>query len=70
MVHIIIVACETKFAIRVFSVFKTLGNEYIKALFDRNLRHLIGSLNGFADVPNPCFWRVVEYAWLGDWRHP
>ena len=31
---------------------------------------LFGSLNGFADVPNPCFWRVVEYAWLGDWRHP
>ena len=31
---------------------------------------LFGSLNGFADVPDPCFWRVVEYAWLGDWRHP
>ena len=23
-----------------------------------------------AGVPNECFWRVVEYAWLGDWRHP
>ena len=31
---------------------------------------LFGSLSGFADVPGPCFWRVVEYAWLGDWRHP
>ena len=31
---------------------------------------LFGSLSGFADVPNECFWRVVEYAWLGDWRHP
>ena len=31
---------------------------------------LFGSLNGFADVPKECFWRVVEYAWLGDWRHP
>ena len=28
---------------------------------------LFGSLNGFADVPNECFWR---YVWLGDWRHP
>ena len=31
---------------------------------------LFGSLNGFAGVPGECFWRVVEYAWLGDWRHP
>ena len=31
---------------------------------------LFESLNGFADVPGPCFWRVVEYAWLGDWRRP
>ena len=31
---------------------------------------LFGSLTGFDDVPSPCFWRVVEYAWLGDWRHP
>ena len=31
---------------------------------------LFGSLSGFADVPNECFWRVVKYAWLGDWRHP
>ena len=31
---------------------------------------LFGSLSGFADVPKECFWRVVEYAWLGDWRHP
>ena len=23
-----------------------------------------------AGVPNECFWRVVEDAWLGDWRHP
>ena len=23
-----------------------------------------------AGVPDECFWRVVEYAWLGDWRHP
>ena len=23
-----------------------------------------------AGVPNECFWRVVEYAWLGDWRRP
>ena len=21
-------------------------------------------------MPNELFWRVVEYAWLGDWRHP
>ena len=31
---------------------------------------LFGSLTGFDDVPNKCFWRVVKYAWLGDWRHP
>ena len=31
---------------------------------------LFGSLTGFDDVPNKCFWRIVEYAWLGDWRHP
>ena len=31
---------------------------------------LFGSLTGFDDVPNKCFWRVVEYAWLGNWRHP
>ena len=31
---------------------------------------LFGSLSGFADMPNECFWRVVKYAWLGDWRHP
>jgi len=23
-----------------------------------------------AGVPNECFWLVVKYAWLGDWRHP
>ena len=23
-----------------------------------------------AGVPNECFWRVVEYAWLGNWRRP
>ena len=23
-----------------------------------------------AGVPNECFWRVVEYALLGDWRRP
>ena len=23
-----------------------------------------------AGVPDPCFWKVIEYAWLGDWRHP
>ena len=33
-------------------------------------RLFFGSLTGFDDVPNKCFWRVVEYAWLGDWRHP
>ena len=21
-------------------------------------------------VPDPCFWLVVEYAWLGNWRRP
>ncbi len=21
-------------------------------------------------VPGPCFWLVVEYAWLGNWRRP
>ena len=31
---------------------------------------LFGSLSGFADVPKECFWRVVKYAWLGDWRRP
>ena len=31
---------------------------------------LFGSLTGFADVPKECFWRVVKYAWLGDWRRP
>ena len=31
---------------------------------------LFGSLSGFADVPKECFCRVVEYAWLGDWRRP
>ena len=24
----------------------------------------------FDGVPDPCFWLVVEYAWLGDWRRP
>ena len=24
----------------------------------------------FNGVPDPCFWKVVEYAWLGDWRQP
>jgi len=24
----------------------------------------------FDGVPGPCFWLVVEYAWLGNWRHP
>ena len=23
-----------------------------------------------AAIPDGIFWRVVEYAWLGDWRHP
>ena len=23
-----------------------------------------------AGVPDPCFWLVVEYAWLGNWRQP
>jgi len=23
-----------------------------------------------AAVPDGIFWLVVEYAWLGDWRHP
>ena len=23
-----------------------------------------------AGVPDPCFWKVVEYAWLGNWRRP
>ena len=31
---------------------------------------LFGSLSGFAGLPNECFWLVVKYAWLGDWRHP
>ena len=31
---------------------------------------LFGSLSGFANVPKECFWRVVKYAWLGDWRRP
>ena len=24
----------------------------------------------FGNVPDPCFWLVVEYAWLGNWRRP
>ena len=24
----------------------------------------------FDGVPDPCFWKVIEYAWLGDWRQP
>ncbi len=24
----------------------------------------------FDGVPDPCFWKVVEYAWLGNWRRP
>ena len=24
----------------------------------------------FGGVPGPCFWLVVEYAWLGNWRRP
>ena len=24
----------------------------------------------FDGVPDPCFWLVVEYAWLGNWRQP
>ena len=27
---------------------------------------LFGSLNGFAGLPDECFWLVVKYAWLGD----
>jgi len=27
---------------------------------------LFGSLNGFAGLPDDCFWLVVKYAWLGD----
>ena len=23
-----------------------------------------------AGVPDPCFWKVVEYAWLGNRRRP
>ena len=23
-----------------------------------------------AGVPDPCFWKVMEYYRLGDWRHP
>ena len=24
----------------------------------------------FDGLPDPCFWKVVEYAWLGNWRRP
>ena len=24
----------------------------------------------FGGVPDPCFWLVVEYAWLRNWRRP
>ena len=24
----------------------------------------------FDGVPDPCFWKVIEYAWLGNWRRP
>ena len=35
--------------------------EAVKRLFDTSTA---------AGVPDPCFWLVVEYAWLGNWRRP
>ena len=35
--------------------------EAVKRLFDTSTA---------AGVPDPCFWKVVEYAWLGNWRRP
>ena len=35
--------------------------EAVKRLFDTSTA---------AAVPDGIFWLVVEYAWLGDWRHP
>ena len=31
---------------------------------------VVARLFGLPGVPDPCFWLVVEYAWLGDWRRP
>ena len=35
--------------------------EAVKRLFDTSTA---------AGVPDPCFWKVIEYAWLGNWRQP
>ena len=31
---------------------------------------VVTRLFGLPGVPDPCFWLVVEYAWLGGWRRP
>ena len=31
---------------------------------------VVARLFGLPGVPDPCFWLVVEYAWLGNWRRP
>ena len=31
---------------------------------------VVARLFGLPGVPDPCFWLVAEYAWLGNWRRP
>ena len=40
------------------------------ATIGRGTPPVVARLFGLPGVPDPCFWLVVEYAWLGDWRRP
>ena len=40
------------------------------ATIGRGKPPVVARLFGLPGVPDPCFWLVVEYAWLGDWRRP
>ena len=40
------------------------------ATIGRGKAPVVARLFGLPGVPDPCFWLVVEYAWLGDWRRP
>ena len=40
------------------------------ATIGRGTPPVVARLFGLPGVPDPCFWLVVEYAWLGNWRQP
>ena len=40
------------------------------ATIGRGKAPVVARLFGLPGVPDPCFWLVVEYAWLGNWRRP